>query len=132
MAAEGSKAKYIRELLDKALETKVPQISPEEFERDFGFRATREEIAQFTFAEIMVRQLVTKAASGNDKSIQEIMDRLLGKPMQQTESVVKSYTYHDFLRQCKSLDETEKPGRTITITPTRPTPQLADPAADLI
>ena len=61
-----------------------------------------------TLGELMVRQLVLKAAAGDSKSVQEVLDRLLGKPMQQTESVVKSYTYHDFLIQCQDLDKQEK------------------------
>jgi len=103
--AEGSKAKYLRDLLDKALETKLPTLSPEQFERAFMIKATPQEIAEFTFAEVMVRQLVLKACAGNDRSIQEIMDRLLGKPMQTTESISKSYTYHDFLIQCRDSPE---------------------------
>lgn len=105
--AGGSKAKYIREILDKALEIPVPQMSPDEFLRIFGLHVTPEEIKKLTLADAMVRQLVTKAAAGNDRSIQEVLDRLLGKPMQTTESVTKSYNYHDFLLECKTLDAKE-------------------------
>lgn len=116
MAVEESKAKYIRALLDRALGTKVPQMSPEEFERMFGFKATRDQIADYTFAELMVMQLVTKAASGNERSIQEVMDRLLGKPVQQTEAKSVSYTYHDFLVRCKEMDA-EDGGKVVDIPP---------------
>lgn len=106
--AEGSKAKYIRDLLDRALELKVPpDMTVEQFERTFAVRITAEELKNLTFAELLVRQLVIKACSGNDRSIQELLDRLLGKPTQTTESVVKSYSYHDFLISCREADARE-------------------------
>lgn len=103
--AEGSKAKFIREALDRALELKVPQVSPEDFERAFSIRATPEEIKTLTLAELMVRQLVLKACAGSDRSITEVLDRLLGKPTQTTESVSKSYSYHDLLIELKKQDD---------------------------
>lgn len=127
---EGSKAKYIRDLLDKALELRVPAMSPEEFERIFNIKASPAEIRNFTFAEIMVRQLVVKACAGNDKSIQEVLDRLLGKPMQTTESVSKSYTYHDFLIQCQQADEAEAKPK--NITPPKKPAEVTDILADLM
>lgn len=115
MPIEGSKAKYIRDLLDKALELSVPQVSVEEFERLFGLKATADEIKNLSFAEVMVRQLVMKACSGNDKSIQEILDRLLGKAVQTTENTTKSYSYHDFLIECRNQDTIEAgPKKTIS------------------
>lgn len=101
----GSKAKYVRDLLDKAVEFAAPRLSPEEFEREFGMRLTAEEIRRLTMADVLVRQLVLKAAKGNDKSISEVLDRLLGKPMQTTEAVIKSYSYQDLLIQLKQADE---------------------------
>lgn len=106
--AEGSKAKYIREALERALDLKVPSDwTPEQFERTFALRVSPQELANITFAEVLVRQLLVKACSGNDRSITEVLDRLLGKPMQTTETVTKSYSYHDFLLTCKEADEKE-------------------------
>lgn len=102
--AEGSKAKYIRELLDRSLDLTVPAMSAEEFEKVFGLKVSAAELTKLTFAEVIVRQLIQKACSGNDRSLTEVLDRLLGKPMQQTESVVKTYTYTDFLIQCRDAD----------------------------
>jgi hypothetical protein len=105
--AEGSRAKYVRELLDKAVGLPAPQLSPEDFEREFSMRVTAEEIKNLTLAEVMIRQLVLKAAKGNDKSITDVMDRLLGKPTQTTENVSKTYNYHDFLVECRNADAAE-------------------------
>lgn len=127
LALEESKAKWIRDLLDRALDLKVPDLTPEVFQREFNIIVTRAEISKLTFAEVIVRQLVRKAATGNDRSIQEVLDRLLGKAMQTTESVQKTYNYHDFLIQCREADAAEKSGRTIDITPT-PFPRAALPA----
>ncbi len=139
MAVQGSKAKYIRDLLDKALELQVPTMAPEEFERIFGIKISSEELKNLSFAEVMVRQLVLKACSGNDRSIQEVLDRLLGKAVQTTESVTKSYSYHDFLIECRNADEAEAkdPKRVVTIGSRRdalpaPAEKPYDPADDLI
>jgi hypothetical protein len=104
MADSGSKAKFIRESLDKIVGEKVPQMAPEQFERMFSVKLEPEQIASMTFGELMMRQLVLKACTGNDRSITETLDRLLGKAVQTTESVVKSYSYHDLLVQLQSED----------------------------
>lgn len=116
-AQQGSKAKYIRDLLEKSLELRVPQISAEEFERIFGLKVTAEDVRSLSLGELMIRQLVLKACTGNDRSIQEVLDRLLGKPMQTTENVTRSYNYHDFLIECKMADEAEakNPRRVLTV-----------------
>lgn len=125
---QGSKAKYIRDLLDKSLELSVPDMSPEHFERVFGMKVTADEIKNLSFGEVMVRQLVLKACVGNDKSIQEVLDRLLGKPMQTTENVTKSYTYHDFLFRCQELDEKDAGAAPRTVIEAAPAP-LTPPSA---
>ena len=133
--AKGTKAKYIRDLLDKALELPLPQMSTEEFERVFGMRISTQELASLTLAEVMVRQLVLKAAAGNDKSIQEVLDRLLGKAMQTVETTSHTYNYHDFLVECKRADESEaKPVlREIVDVPALPgIPEESDVLSDLL
>ena len=54
--------------------------------------------------EILVYQLVLKACAGNDKSIQEVLDRLVGKPAQYVESHSTQYTYIDFMAKCQADD----------------------------
>lgn len=143
--AGGSKAKYIREALDRALELKIPgDMTPEQFERTFAMKVTPEELKNLTFAELLVRQLVVKACAGNDRSISEVLDRLLGKPMQTTENVTKSYNYYDFLTECSEKDEREvidvKPvNPRLLAPPGRETPKRiltnlppGDPYADLL
>lgn len=104
MTDQGSKAKFIRDALDKIVGEKVPQMSPEQFERMFSVKLEADQIQTMTFGELMMRQLVLKACTGNDRSITETLDRLLGKAVQTTESVVKSYSYHDLLVQLQSED----------------------------
>lgn len=129
MADETSKAKLIRDLLDRSLELTGPDLSPEEFERAFGIRATPEEIKRFTLAEIMVRQLVLKACKGDNRAITEVLDRLLGKPMQTSESVVKSYSYQDLLLEFRNADAKEKGGQKPTVIDVPPSPALPPSAA---
>lgn len=128
MAKDGSKAKIIRDFLDQALELKVPNMSPEDFLREFGIHATADEIPNLTLAEVMMRQLVMKAAKGSERSIDSVMDRLLGKPMQQSEHVVKSYSYYDLLMEYKKLDE-GTPKELELIPDPDPNP---DPMADFV
>lgn len=129
MADETSKAKLIRDLLDRSLELTGPDLSPEEFDRAFGIRATPEEIKRFTLAEIMVRQLVLKACKGDNRAITEVLDRLLGKPMQTSESVVKSYSYQDLLLEFRNADAKEKGGQKPTVIDVPSSPALPPPAA---
>jgi len=124
-----TKSQYIRDLLDKALDTKIPVCSPEDFERIFGIKiASREEIEGMTLAEVMVRQLVLKACAGNDKSIQEVMDRLLGKPVQLAEVKSVSFTYQDYLDECMKKDA-EEAGRPLPAPVSLSPP---DPVEDLL
>jgi len=52
-----------------------------------------------THAEVMAFRLVEKAAQGHDKSITEILDRILGKPKQSVESVGVRMDYRDYLNE---------------------------------
>ena len=106
-ADASSRAKYVRDFLDRALELPAPDITPEEFDRQFGLLVTSDEIKKLCMADVMIRQLVMKAAKGNDKSISEVLDRLLGKPVQATETISKSYNYHDYLIECRNADAAE-------------------------
>lgn len=66
-----------------------------------------------TNAEVMAVRLAKKAASGHDKSVTEVLDRILGKPKQSVESVGVKMNYRDFLdviqrdEQAQSLAEFE-------------------------
>lgn len=107
MAKLDPKNQAISAVLDKALELKLPAMTQEEFQRLFGFRVTSEELQNLTLIEVIVRQLVLKACMGNDKSIQEILDRKLGKPVQTAEITTKNFNYYDFLLELKN--KTDKP-----------------------
>ena len=60
-----------------------------------------------TFAKMIVHRLLMKAAAGNDKSIQEVLDRLLGRPKQTQKDTQKATSYLTFLDECAVLDEEE-------------------------
>lgn len=130
MAIEKSKAQYLRDLLDKALVLEVPQMGPEEFNRIFGIKVEPGEIKGMTFAEVMMRQLVLKACAGNDKSIQEVLDRLLGKPMQVSESTVKTYSYQDWLIELRNSESGKPALPNRGVVEVLPPPD--DPLADLL
>lgn len=71
-------SKQVQETLTKILSHKLPRMSTDEFEHMFNIRVSQEELQDISFLELMIRQLVVKACMGNDKSIQEILDRLIG------------------------------------------------------
>lgn len=114
--------KVLRDLLDRALTQKIPVMPEEEFQRLFN----TQQMPGMTYAELMIHQLVVKACAGNDKSIQEILDRLVGKPVQTAEIKSVSYTYNDFLLSCVEADQKEKLD-VIDVEPQKPeTDLLAD------
>lgn len=105
--APADQKKILRDLLDRALTRELPQMGEAEFSRAFGMQWTPD-MAGMTYAELLIRQLVLKACAGNDKSIQEILDRLVGKPVQTAEIKSVSYTYNDFLLSCVEADQKDK------------------------
>lgn len=114
--------KLLRELLGRALTKKIPRMPEEEFQRLFSMQQTPD----MTYAELMMTQLVLKACTGNDKSIQEVLDRLVGKPVQTAEIRSVAMTYNDFLMSCVEEDQKDKLN-VIDVEPQKPeTDLLAD------
>jgi hypothetical protein len=64
-----------------------------------------ERFTGMTNAEVMAFRLVEKAANGNLLAVNQVYDRILGKPKQSHESIGVQMTYKDFLDR---LDETGK------------------------
>lgn len=121
MAKQLSQTQLINAVLDKTLDLKLPAMTKDEFERNFGFRVSDEELKGLTLIEVIVRQLVLKACMGNDKSIQEILDRKLGKPVQTAEITTKNFNYYDFLLQLK-----EKTSIPVPQAEVEPEPEVID------
>jgi hypothetical protein len=73
--------------------------------------------AGMTNAEVMAIRLAEKAASGHDKSITEILDRVLGKPKQSVESVGVKMNFRDYLDMlAKNEEAQDKAEVTIDVT----------------
>ncbi len=72
-----------------------------------------------TLLEAMVVKLAENAAAGDHKATSEYLDRILGKPKQQTETIQMSMSYAEYLDYLASDSETynEPTGQTIDITP---------------
>lgn len=126
--------KALRDLLDRSLDAIVPLTDPQDFSIQFRVTVTHQDIARgITYAELMVRQLVQKACEGNDKSIGEILDRLIGKPVQTAEVTTRHYTYNDFLLSIVEQEQKEK--HKVIDVPSQPTPALPveeQPETDLL
>lgn len=99
----------IVDLLEDALDSEV-SISPELEER-FGILIP-DQLAdprlnpsqKTTYRQLMIYRLVIKACGGQDKSIQEVLDRLVGKPAQYVENHNTDQTYLEFMRMCLEAD----------------------------
>ena len=82
----------------------------------------RVEEDSMTNIEVMAHSLARLAAFGDSRAIEIILDRLLGKPKQQTENVNMKMTYQDFL---DSINKTEnenasRQGNIKDVTPVEP------------
>jgi len=86
-------AKDICERLEAVLRSKVPSQDSLDL---LNISPPHGEMTK-TWMDVFVYQLVLKACAGNDKSISEIFDRVMGKPAQYTENITKTYNYTDFL-----------------------------------
>ncbi len=58
-----------------------------------------------TNIEVIAIRLAERAASGSDKAVTELLDRILGKPKQSHETVGVRMTYQDFLNQLNQEDD---------------------------
>jgi len=111
MAGKGTKAQNTRKFRDKLEAFMDSEIAGDlDREQTFGFSSLPENIRndpKLTHMDLLVYRLGMQALSGNDKSIQEILDRLMGKPTQVNENLNISATYEDFLETCVGKDVIE-------------------------
>ena len=98
-------------LLARALDAPLPLLDPIEFVDMFRISATEDQIASFqTYRDVLVHQLVRKGCQGENSSIKEIFDRLVGRPKQTAEVVTRDATYTDFLLSLVEADQMANPG----------------------
>ncbi len=95
----------IRDLLEKKIYQEIPPMDEGDYYLQFGNDAPPYKKGM-TFADMLVHRLLMKACAGNDKSIQEVLDRFLGKPKQKTDEGPSKGTYLDFLQ---GIVEKDKP-----------------------
>lgn len=101
-----SKAEDISNLLSSILDREVPMSSDLIDELDhLGLMLPETTAATISWREIMCYQLVLKAARGNDKSITELLDRMMGKPAQQIHQTNTNLSYTEFLHKVQMADE---------------------------
>jgi hypothetical protein len=96
--------KELRRDLGRVLLLPVTE-SVDEIERIYGVRLTPEEAQGITYKELILRQLAIRGASGDMRAINQILDRLLGKPVQTNENINTNVTYYDFLMQLVEDDK---------------------------
>lgn len=58
-----------------------------------------------TNVEVLAVRLAERAASGSDKAVTELLDRILGKPKQSHETVGVRMTYQDYLSKLEEEDD---------------------------
>lgn len=117
----------IRELLEEMIQEEIPELPDGEYERVFGNDAPDPADGPITYAKLLVHRLLVKACAGNDKSIQEVLDRMLGKPMQITENTNtnQNITYLTFLENCVEQEKMDG------IIDAEATPILPPPDVDI-
>ena len=80
--------------------------------------------AGLTYGEVANLRMAEKAAMGDTQAYTAMMDRMLGKPKQQTETVSMTMTYQDFLDQLDSETDEDDPShsqhQTVDVTAHHP------------
>lgn len=112
-----------KELISKALDKPLPRMSPDDFLRQFFFEVTPQELAGFkTYRDVLIHQLVLKGCRGENRAVQELLDREMGKPKPTAEALApgKTGTYYDFLMSLVEEDKTKAPGGPVEPDPQRP------------
>lgn len=113
----------IRALLEDALTCEAQ--NPEQYAHLLVSLGVKEG-ARPTCAQLIVAQLVHKAGVDGDlTAIREILDRLLGKPVQHNQHVTATLSYQDFLLSI--VDEREK--KELGIIDVSPEPESVLPPA---
>jgi hypothetical protein len=83
------------------------EIAPlDKFTNETLGRFVPEELwGRVTYREIMIRGLISKACGGDGKATQEVLDRLLGKPVQKNENLNLEASYTEFLDSIADKEE---------------------------
>lgn len=93
----------VRALLLKILNLPVPPESLKQY--GLLLQKTPESM---TKAELIMYQLVERACSGDLVAINQLFDRLIGKPLQVTENTTRVLTYRDFLSDVAHKEQMAK------------------------
>jgi len=70
---------------------------------------TDESLEGLPVAEVMFIRLAQSAAEGNHEALKILLDRVLGKPKQFSETVTMKMSYRDFLEQLAKKEEGDEP-----------------------
>ena len=71
----------------------------------YGGVLRKEDGGNLTFRQLIFRQLVRKAASGDSKALQDVTDRILGKTALVTENKNMSMSYTEYLQDLEKQEE---------------------------
>lgn len=94
------------------------------FDKDPAYE--RAEDGNLTNLEVMAHSLARAAAFGDIKAVEVILDRILGKPKQQTENINMRMSYQDFL---DSINKNENERECKDVTPINPCAEGDTPEA---
>lgn len=112
-----------KELISKALDKPLPRMSVDDFAQMFFFAVTASELAGFkTYRDVLIHQLVLKGCRGENRAVQELLDREMGKPKPTAEvpAAGRTGTYYDFLMSLVEEEKTAKPGGPAEVEPQKP------------
>ncbi len=71
----------------------------------YGGVLRKEDEGNLTYRQLIFRQLVRKAASGDSKALQDVTDRILGKTALVTENKNMSMSYTEYLQDLEKQEE---------------------------
>lgn len=94
--------------LESILLQKLPSaVTEEDVEAIYGVRLPLQVVKTMTVTQMVALQLALKAAKGDMKAIQEVLDRTMGKAKQSVEVTGHVNHYTDFLDSCAKMDAIE-------------------------
>ena len=77
---KGENSVKVQEILERLISRPLPDISDDEFHREYGTNAfNRKQRLGMSYIDMIVYQIVQGAASGNRANIATVLDRLIGK-----------------------------------------------------
>ena len=106
-------AQQLKDDLSEILQREL-YLSKDEVERLFNVNAVDLRYGPVSYGKLILHQLAAKAAKGDMKAINQVLDRLVGKPVQQNENVNVDIGYAEYL---DSLDDDKIIDAEVTETP---------------